>query len=410
MKSFKIIKCSAAIVFTLLLASCEKREANEKIQGDYLYDYELVASYSAEDILSKLLIASIADPDFDTIITTSEYDVDVYKVIYNTNFNSTSILASGLVCIPSGNGSFPLVSFQNGTNTCNSNAPSENSTDMFYSLISVMSGSGYVITIPDYIGFGELNYILHPYHHRQSSNESIIDLIKAAQELIDSKLIQASLNNKLYLLGYSQGGWATLSVLNEIEKNAINNFTVQAAACGAGAYDLVAMSKHVMGLEEYNNPFYLPYFIESRNQNGLLSDPLTLYFKQPYADNIPAFFDGSLCNSELNAEFPSNMSELLTDDMLSNFETGAAYAPLRNALIENSLEAWNVTADLRLYHSNGDKSIPSFISTNMYNAFLDKGVSPSKLTLVLVDLLDHNDAIIPWGIDAFAWINTLEGK
>ena len=410
MKTYRLSGYLVLLAVLILIVSCEKQDNENKVYGDYLYEYELLSSYTEQQVKEKLFLGSLVIPGLDTLISSSEYGVDVYRILYQTSFNSEDIIASGLVCIPTSSGSFPIISFQNGTNTCHSNAPSENPSDIFYSLISIMAGSGYVITIPDYVGFGESVNILHPYHHKESSNAAVVDLLLAAQELITSSVIQSSMNNELYLMGYSQGGWATMSVLKELEINSTGGFVINAAACGAGAYNLVEMSKHVLGLDEYSNPFYLPYFIESRRQNGILNEALTMYFNQPYANDIPDLFDGTLCNSEMNDQFPSRIAEMLTPDFIANFETSESYAPLRAELQKNSIDTWSLQADLRIYHSTGDNSVPSFLSENMYNDFIDQGVPPAKITLVKEELLDHNDAINHWGIDALAWINSLEGK
>ena len=316
-----------------------------------------------------------------------------------------NIIASGLVCIPQSEGTFPFASFQNGTNTCNSNAPSQNPSDQFYSLISVMAGSGYILTIPDYIGFGESEYILHPYHHKQSSNASVIDLVLAAKELVNSSVSEANNNNDIYLLGYSQGGWATLSILRELELNSNYAFNTIAAACGAGAYNLMEMSRHVLALDVYSNPFYLPYFIESRRQNEILATPLSSFFKQPYADNIPELFDGNFCISEINKNFPQQIDSLFTSEFIASFESGLEYSALREELTSNSVDIWNLQANIHFFHSKGDNSVPYKLSQNMFNSFKEEGVPNSQLSLTLIDSLDHNEAIIPWGIDALIWLN-----
>ena len=47
-----------------------------------------------------------------------------------------------------------------------------------------------------------------------------------------------TITDEYYLMGYSQGGWATLALLEALEKNYSSDFTVKAASGGAGPYDL----------------------------------------------------------------------------------------------------------------------------------------------------------------------------
>lgn len=396
------------LIGLLFLVSCEKDKEEPILDPQYLHEYELLSTYTQQEILQKIVFAAFAFPDFDDVLNSITDGVDIYRVTYHTELNSESLLASGLVCIPKGNDTYPYLSFQNGTNTCHSNAPSNNPSDTLYTLISVMAGSGYIITIPDYIGFGESEDKLHPYHHKPSSNSSVIDLLNAADELLQTLGTASKASNDLMLLGYSQGGWATMAVLSELENNEIHGYSVKAAACGAGAYDLYSMSEHVLGLEEYGNPFYLPYFIESRIQNSLLENPLTDYFNEPYATTIPGLFDGSLCNTEMNDQFPKEMALLMKADMLTDFATASKFESLRDELVSNSVEAWNLNAKLRMYHSKGDNSVPSFLSRNLYDDFISMGVSTNKIEFIEIDFLDHNDAVLPWGMDAISWLNTVK--
>ena len=397
-------KVLSLLLGILLVVSCEKNDSVVGIQGDYLLDYELISSYSKEEVTGRLALAALAYPELAVLVPSAKYGVNIYRLSYKVIFQGNELTASGLICLPEAAESFPFISFQNGTNTCHSNAPSVNPTNEFYSLISIMAGSGYIITIPDYIGFGESEGVLHPYHHITSSNEAIINLLKAGQEMVSSEQFSARSSEDMYLMGYSQGGWATLAAANSLESNTTIGLNIKAIACGAGAYNLMALSKHVLALDEYVSPFYLPYFIESRRRNDILSESLMLYFNVPYPETITGLFDGSYCNGDLNTEFSTKMGELMTTDIINNFETEEHFATLRSELVLNSVGAWNIQAKTRLYHSHGDKSVPSFLSEEIYDDFMDEGVSPNNITLILVDSLDHNDAIIPWGVDALNWI------
>jgi pimeloyl-ACP methyl ester carboxylesterase len=405
MKNKQILLISLWLLLITVFISCEKSSDESKISGKYLYDYTLVASYSEAEIKSVLSFAGL-----DTLLQYTNYGGKVYKVIYQTTFLGEQILASGLFAVPDVSGDFPILSFQNGTNTCHRNAPSVNPNDLFFTLISSAAGSGYIIAITDYIGFGESSDILHPYHHKESSNAAVIDLIRAVKEFVDAPSTNVNSNNQLYLMGYSQGGWASMMALQALETNPLNGIEVKGAACGSGAYNMMDISAHILSLEQYGNPFYLPYYVQSRRQNGLCGSPLSKYFKSPYSESIPELFDGSLCNAELNQQLTNDMSELIQTDLIENFSTSDAYINLRTHLTNSTIVAWNTNAAVRLYYSNGDNSVPGELSENFYNDLLTFGNTDNKYSLVEVDDLDHNEAIVPWGTDALLWIHTLAGK
>jgi len=384
-----VVLCLLALVY-----SCEQTKDFNHV---YLKDNNLLRAFTSSNIITNMLLLQTAYPDIALLADNISYDVRVYSISYKTTFMGEEIIASGLVSVPDAEGSFPVISFQNGTNTCHSNAPSVNYNNALYSLLSINAGNGFIIALPDYIGFGESQEYLHPYFHSESSNQAIRDMILAVEEFTDY-IDGLNVNKELYLMGYSQGGWATLTALKDIEQNHLEDYTLVSASCGAGAYDLIDFTHYLLSLKTYPNPFYLPYYIESRRQNGIINDPLSRFFKDPYASMITGLFDGSLCNSELNLYLTNNISELLTDDFLSDFDTSDDFITIRNELITSSVTPWNLNTPLMIAHSNGDQSIPIQQSSDLYSDLIAAGTPESDLVFVEIHDIDHNDAIIPWGI------------
>lgn len=395
----KILYPLAVILILPLLYRCERKEDFNHL---YLKDHSLVRSYAASNISSKLLLLEAVYPEIASLEANISYGARVYSISYKTTFLGEEITASGLVSIPDTEGSFPIISFQNGTNTCHSNAPSVNPNNTLYSLLSMNAGLGFIIAIPDYIGFGESEEFLHLYFHTESNNQLIRDMIHAVEELTDYNE-GLSTNKDLYLMGYSQGGWATLAALNDLEQYQLEDYNLKAASCGAGAYDLIDFTHHIISLETFPNPFYFPYYIESRRQNGIIDDPTNLFFKEPYASLIPGLFDGSLCNSELNTYLTDTISNLLSDNLISGFDYSDDFIQLRNELLSSSIIPWKINTPVLLAHSNGDQSVPVQQSVNMYDDLLAAGTEQSNIDFLELDDLLHNEAIIPWGIHTLLW-------
>jgi len=391
---------SLSILFLLsLLYACERSEEFDHI---YLVDHSLIRSYTASNIINSLAIIENLYPEIATLADRIEKDVKIYSISYRTFFQGREVIASGLVSLPDAGGSYPVISFQNGTNTCHSNAPTADPNSLLYSLLNMNSGLGFIIAIPDYLGFGKSEEILHPYHHTESSNQVIRDMIFAVEELSDY-IKGVDVNKELYLMGYSQGGWATLAVLKDLENNLPGGYNLMAASCGAGAYDPVDFTHYILSLEEYPSPFYLPYYIESRRQNNIIDDPPDLFFKEPYATLIPGLFDGSLCNSELNSQLTTSIPDLLTENLLTGFDSSDDFIQLRSELDASVISPWEVKTPVLFAHSNGDENVPFSQSLKMYNDLLDAGTEESILDFLELDGLLHNEAIIPWGIATLAW-------
>ncbi len=388
----------------VLLTSCEKEKQN---QDTYLVDSHKVRAYSSTQ--SKALLSTLAAeyPEITPLVDNTLYNADVYILTYKTHFKGDEIIASGVVCIPDVLAQFPVLSFQNGTNTLHANAPSVNLLSPLYSVLESMAGNGYILVIADYLGFGASDQILHPYYHRESTNASVIDLLNATDEFISSQT-KASENGQLFLMGYSQGGWSTLSVLDELEHDPIQPYNIVAASCGAGAYDVLEVAKYITQLDTYPAPLYLPYFIESHIRNALLDEQLTNCFREPYTTLIPGLFNGLYGNSEVNSQLTTNMDLLLTDDLRNDLAEGPAFGSLRTDLVENSVVAWNSAVKITFTYGTSDDNVPPFESQHMYSNFIDLGVSPEQITLVALDTLNHDTALLPWGIQTIMWFNGLK--
>ncbi len=405
-QNIKVIAISFLLIF--FLYSCEKK--NDLPLYEHIVSIEKIKNYSSEQIRAFLALARIQHPEIDTIIPPKGKNVKIYKLSYRTSFNGELVTASGLVSIPDSIASYPLLSFHNGTNTCHDNAPTVNYNSQLFTLLSMMAAHGYIISIPDCLGFGDSDVMLHPYLHRESMEQAVVDMLLAVQEFIRTDQIEAALNGDLYLMGYSQGGWTTLSMLDRLEKSPIEGLVPKGAACGAGAYDLSFMGEYILEQETYPTTFYMPYFIESRIENGLITESLSTFFKEPYASDIPNLFAGSYCNTEINQEFPEEVALIMQDTMISDYLISADFNELRRELEINSVKPWATHVPVRFYHSKGDRSVPSVQSQKMVESMRSLGIPSSQVSLVYhpADTLDHNDVIVPWGVDALSWINEMD--
>lgn len=390
----------------LILTSCRKNDNGEN--ETYLLSSELLRSTSASEARLLLTPLTAINPQILSVIENLNYDIKVYKVVYKTTFKGTTINASGIISVPETSDQVPVLSFQNGTNTLDAHAPTVDLADPVYNFIENMAGIGFIILIPDYIGYGESSGYLHPYHHRASSDASIIDLIKATEEFLLSGQVQAKEDNRVFLMGYSQGGWATMSVLNTIETSGALSKQIVAASCGAGAYSLYDFAKYIIDLEEYHAPLYMPFYIESHLNNGFLEGPNNIYFKEPYASRIPLLFNGQTTNSEINSQLTRDMTLLFTDNLKTNFETSPDFQSFRNSLTENSIDAWQIGSSLLLIHGTNDIDVPVFETENIYNSFIQAGVSSDKIRKILLEGKAHDSAIIPFGVETFVYFNAIK--
>ncbi len=406
-----IFRFSLAILLIVSLFStsgCKKESSDQTPKNEVLVSYQKILSYPVATIKQQLGVYQPIYPDAIPIVNNSVYGVDVYKITYNTKYKGENILASGLVCMPQSTESFPIISFQNGTNTRRTDCPSVNPSNYYYTLMEYMAGNGYIIAFPDYVGFGVSAQILHPYYERETTDRAVIDMLRACHELLGETTIQVKSNGEYFLMGYSQGGWSTLSALQNIETNYSSTIPVKATSCGAGAYDLMAMSDYVLAQQVYPGPLYLPYFIYSQQLFGAQNDPLSKFFNEPYASHIPVLFNGTYSNDQVDAQLNDTISKLLTSNMITNFSSGADFAQLRSLLVKNSVTAWVPISKIQFYHGTADLNVPPAQSLLMYNSFINLGVGQDQVQLIYLPGTDHETSLLPWGLKTINWFNELK--
>jgi hypothetical protein len=271
-----------------------------------------------------------------------------------------------------------------------SSAPSKDLDNPVLLLMQAMSGLGYVIVIQDYIGFGASEVYPHPYHVKELFQSTVKDMLLATQEMAESAEYPFQLSGELFLTGYSLGGWATLVSHHHLENNPIDGLTLMGSVCGAGAYNLLDMKEHLFEQTNYSQPYYVALLFSGFASVGAIADDLSLVFAEPYDTRIPDLINGEYSPSQINSQLTSNMQELLAQRLLTEFDTHADYAPLKQALIDNSQPAWVNKAPIQLFHGDADEDVPFFISENLYADFQNLGMGTDKVSFVALEGEDHS--------------------
>jgi len=408
MKLRFLSKLFIVLFFLSVFAACDwlNKEEEPVPEDKYLVSYEMVKSYLP--VFIETVFNQFTDdyPDLVSIKDEVEYGIFVYKVVYNTTFNGETVQASGLVCVPIAQGSFPLISYQNGTNTLHANAPSVNPDYELYLLLEFVASTGYIISIPDYLGFGISSNMFHPYLHKESTVQSVTDMLRAVDEMLTNYL-DVKWNSDLYLAGYSQGGWATMQVQKGIEQEFPGEFNLKASACGASPFDLNYINEHIVSAVTYPMPYFVGYMYNSyQNLGGLTTSPGDV-FQEPYASKIPTLFDGTKTGGEINDELTTIVADLFTPDYIMGYDTDNKFSSIISRLTENSVTAWNTSTPTMLLHGTEDDFVPPQVSTNIYQDFLTQGNSIDEVILVPLPGLGHSSGIVPSGLASVKWFMEL---
>ena len=288
-----------------------------------------VEIHSAEKITSDLQAIGVP--------LSARFSVAIYRLVYETVDPFGAVTrASGALLIPTPAAhALPLVSYQHGTIVQHVKAPSLGGAERLIGLI--FAADGYMAAMPDLLGLGD-SPGLHPYLHAAASASAVIDMLRATVDFAAAN--ERALNGKLFLAGYSQGGYTAMAAHRVLESEYADEFVVTASAPMAGPYDLSGvMAEVVLGHEPYPSPYFLPYTLLAYNAIYRLFERPSDYLTSPYDTQIPPLFDGGHSAGEINSLLPSIPRNMVRPEVLAAFESDPNH-PFRTRLRENNVYDW----------------------------------------------------------------------
>lgn len=360
-------RCIIPLYFLIFTFGCnQETPVLPEEENQYLTKTEFINTISSNSL--KLFAKLAGFEEFSDLII---YDVDIYTIEYKTSLNGKHIAASGVIALPSGgNNDFPFVVANHGSISKHTEAPSENPNS---SELVLMASTGYITIIPDYIGFGASKQYLHPYYIKEFTSSCVRDMILAAKEFsIDKKTPS---NEKIFVFGYSEGGYVSMSTTESFENEGSIDLT--ATAAGAGGYNLERVMDVILEKDTYNSPSYLAYIIYSYHTYYDWNVPLDSMFNEPYASNIPVLFDGSKSLGEINNNLSFSLNTLFNPRFLDNLRNKSDTLLLPGLRI-NSTYDWVPETPIQLYHGTGDAIVPFLDSEETYNNFIAEGVTNTE--------------------------------
>lgn len=324
----------------------------------------LVAEYAASQGISLPTI----------LITGLMCDIDVAAIEYNTTGpDGNTVTASGVIAIPSGTTSYGnLLSIQHGTLDME-DAPSRQM--FYYEMAPVVKGN--IVVMADYLGYGSSQTAdrQHPYLHATLTGTACADMIEAAREYLNSKDIE-QLADSVELIGYSQGGQATVATLFELEKRGKAE-CIKNVYAGGGTYDLESVLQTFISAIESGQPYkysgYLPYLIRGM----AYGEQLELNENNIYAKEV---IDNGLCSmfatrplSEWHEALGSDLTKVINPDFLAaptyngnNDVISIIEALKKNSLVNSSVKPQTT---INFYHSPQDDVVPYSNAENAHAAW-----------------------------------------
>ena len=311
-------------------------------------------------------------------------DVQVVPLNYVTpGAKGEASNASGVLLLPTGStnctAAAPLVAYAKGTDVQKPHTLA-NPADAETGLLAAMyAGQGYAVVATDYLGFAKSAYSYHPYLHAASEATSVIDSIRAARNA--AKVLNASLNGKVMLTGYSQGGHASMAAHREIEKSLSGEITVVAGAHLAGPYNLSGSMKLTDAIAGYQ--FFVPYLVTAWQKiYGNLYSDVKAAFKAPYSDYIETLLPNPTLNYTtlitsgklpgINGETPNQARDAMFQAAFVSDITANANNPVVAAAKQNDLLDWAPKAPTMLCGGKNDPTVPPLVHQAVAKAGFDK--------------------------------------
>ena len=355
------------LVFALLfqiLDGCTPRinirKTNQSTVSLKSVQFEAVGRYPEPVV--KFFMKKLNSPEKITITS----GIELFRVTYTTkDENDKSILVSGLLAIPRNKKIKGVVSYQHGTNSERSEAPSKPSQDEGLGMAAIFAGGGYLCLIPDYIGFGVSSEV-HTYLHAETTVNAVVDFLKMGSEICTS--FTGKQTNNLFLVGISQGGHATAAVHRYIEQNPIKGLDLVATSSIVGAYNLKEIS--IPYAVENNSVFYLGYLANAYCH--IYNKSLSSIVLTPYDTVVSRLFNGSYGYRQIVNRLPKTADSLYTKEILSDLKTGKSDW-FTDRLAENQTYDWKPRALFRMYYGSLDKDVSPKDATKAYSHMLRLG-------------------------------------
>lgn len=217
-----MLKIFHAFIYLLLVCwlapATAETNNNPQVQISDSVSYQLIDHWSSER-LNQIL--NVDTPKFSGVnvkYTPANNAVNLYRVTYHSvipEFGNRPTVASGLLAIPETAGkSFPLLSYQHGTVYGKYQVPSfpEQSPETQL-MVAQFAGQGYLVIGADYFGLGNSTEP-EGYMVKGSHQQATYDMLIAAQSVLKHMGLS---NDRLFLSGWSQGGFVTMAMLERLE-------------------------------------------------------------------------------------------------------------------------------------------------------------------------------------------------
>ena len=254
------------------------------------------------------------------------------------------------------------------------------SDQKYFSLLSLITIS------PDYYGFGATESKNQGYCISQANAQAAVDALLAAKKILAAKGF--SWGDRLFNLGYSQGGQTTMGVIRLVaEKNLDINFTYTFA--GAGVYDLPQTYRQFLSASFAGKPSTVVSVMLAYNQYKNLGIAREAMLTEPVLSHI----DDWILSKKYSLEEIDSMIGPLTVDQYTTEAMRDTTSSLSHTMmaaldLDNLCKGWTPRGNekIMLFHSSMDDFVPVANTENLYNFLIGSGLSSDNIDLDIEDI------------------------
>jgi pimeloyl-ACP methyl ester carboxylesterase len=369
-----------AVAAAALLAACGG--SDDDYRGTLVEDPVTVTTLTAAQIN-----AGTAASGLQALSGMAKCDVRVVALNYRTpGAKGDASNASGALLVPAGacaTQSHPLIAYAKGTDVQKPRTLANPADGETFLLAAMYAAQGYAVVATDYLGFAKSAHTYHPYLHAESEATTVIDSIRAARRA--AAIQSATLNGKVMLTGYSQGGHSSMSAHRAIEQFHAGEINVVAGAHLAGPYNLSGSFKLTEAIAGYQ--FFVPYMVTGYQKvYGNIYSDVNVAFKAPYASYIETLLPSpDLTYTTLVTTgklpggpgvTPNQARDLIFQSAFITASQTDANNSLYLAAKRNDLLGWSPKAKTLLCGGAGDPTVPPAIHMTVAKADFDsRGVT-----------------------------------
>ncbi len=271
-----------------------------------------VSSFSATDLLAQVTAAS--NPrlaQIESSVGPPVCDIEVYHIEYATVGGAgEATTAAGALMVPTGthagcSGPRPIVLYAHATATDRgfniADLTNEQNAEGLL-LAAVFVSQGYIVVAPNYAGYDTSTLPYDAFLVADQQSQDMINALQAARSALPTATAAGTSDSgKLFITGYSQGGYVALATHRAMQAAGM---TVTASAPMSGPYALSAFVDAVFEGEIGGGAPIVATMLLTAYQNSygnIYTAPAEVFSPQ-YAPGIDSLLPTTLTRSELYAQ------------------------------------------------------------------------------------------------------------